>query len=227
MAEYLEKMGPDGVPRLWPVTQDGKPIGSRCWTYFEELFDQEKHPIRVHSRNENSWRMIASGEEHYYDAAPEYWLDPAEDRVYENAFYYLCYDGTVLTPARAYAPEDGEELPQGWAALPKFTGSYVSLGDGVTLNRAGQFCFGDPEDPAALWFDELDRYEDGITLVRRGDCWGALNEDREFLIPCEMEALSYDPYAVPVRANVPWGLFTYKHRQSGRRGVMDREGNTG
>lgn len=224
MAEYLETMGPDGVPRLRPVTQDGKPIGSRCWTHLEELFDEEKHPIRVHSRNENSWRMIESCEEHYYDAAPQYWLDPAADRVYENAFYYLCHDGTVLTPTRAYAPEDEEELPQGWAELPEFTGSYVSLGEGVFLNSAGQFCFDDPEAPDALWFDEIDRYRDGITLVRCGDCWGALNEAMVPIIPCRMEELTYDPYAVPVRSDAAWGQFTYKDRQSGRCGVMDRDG---
>jgi len=198
----------------WPddgyqiLTREGTVIGTRCWAYFEELFDEEKKPIRVFSRNQNTGRLISYVEEEWcYDHEPTYWLDLYEDCIYENGFYYLTYDGTVLTPKGPIPDEDTRELPAGWKRLPAFSGSYVSPEAGVYLNRAGQISFRDPQLGDAAWWDEIVCLENGMVCVRAGGCWGVLNDAYELQIPCRWDRISLKShYGLEVEKDGKYGI---------------------
>ena len=172
------------------MTPEGKLIGNRCWAYFEELFDREKKPIRVFFRNDNSMRVISYLDEEWcYNIDSAYWLNLPADCTYENCFYYLTYDGTVLTPEHAFPADSTDELPEGWEELPKFTGSFVNPGPGKYINALGQFCLGNPTDPNAVWWDEVAPQDDATMLVRAGSCWGMLDSEGNQLIPCQWEEI--------------------------------------
>ena len=197
------------------LTQSGELIGYRYWSYFEELFDEEKNPIRVFSCNDNTGRFISVFEEDtYYPQAPAYWLNLVLDHIYEDGFYYLTYEGTVLTPNGAIHPYGNTELPKGWFNIPKFSGSYVSINGNLHLNRSGQFCISDPEDDGAVWWDEIFYSEHNMIFVRAGSCWGALNAQKEFITPVQWDEITQEKNKIlKVKKAGKYGLLSLEGRE--------------
>lgn len=190
------------------LTRDGRLIGNRLWSHVEELFDEDRHPIRVFGRGENTCRVFSVFEEDNCYADPHsYRVEVGPDYIWEDAFYYLCWDGTVLTPSGPIGPEDQEELPEGWYEPPKFTCNHV-LTDFGFMNTQGEFCPNSPAEARDAWLFEAR----GCATVQKEGLWGLQTREQDAVCIWEkMEFVSCD--LIRVKKDNRYGILDLSGRE--------------
>lgn len=211
------------------IDREGRQIGPCRWDYVE-CFTGNGMPVRVFEQNEERMRVISCVD--FPEDYPTYMRDWSEEVYYEDGFYYLTPDGTVLTPKGALRPEEDEELPDGWAGNWYGPSLFDSCGvvqvevagRWMDMTAAGKFRF--PGDDSRTEWDAVDnitevsRTENKITVrihlcaVKSGGKWGLAWNGGSRVEPCQWERLRCPKPCgsrrlIPVMRDGKWGLLEW------------------